>query len=122
MSTHGDPRGTTGGVRRDVNIARGMTVLLVIRKRQTGKRLLVGTYHVSSIVAVDYKDDVYTHKWQVGNLAAWSNCLLIHIPTSTRQGEGKTAHKDTRSREEDALMAWKGAGLMLLSTLDSLTV
>jgi hypothetical protein len=81
---------------------------------------LVGTYHVSSIIAVNYKDDVYMHKWQVSNLAVWSNCLLIHTATSTRQGEGKTAHKDTRSRDEDALMAWKGAGSMKLLTLDSL--
>jgi hypothetical protein len=83
---------------------------------------LVGTYHVSSIVAVDYEDDVYAPEWQVGDLAAWSNPLLIHTATSTRQGEGKTAHKDTRSRDKDALMVWKGAGLMSLSTLDSLTL
>jgi hypothetical protein len=36
-SMHCDPRGMMGGVRRDVNIARGTTVQLVIRKRQTGK-------------------------------------------------------------------------------------
>jgi hypothetical protein len=77
---------------------------------------------VSSIVAVDYKDDMYVHEWQVGDLAAWSNRLLIHTATSTRQGEGKTAHKDTRSHDEDALMAWKGARLMSSSTLDSLTL
>jgi hypothetical protein len=78
-------------------------------------------YHVSPIVAIDYEADVYTHEWQVGDLAAWSNRLLTHTATSTRQGEGKTAHKDTRSRDEDALMVWKGAGLMSLSTLDWLT-
>jgi hypothetical protein len=66
---------------------------------------LVGTYHVSSIVAINYKVNVYVHKWQVGNLAAWSNCLLIHTATSTRQGEGKTAHEDTRSHDKDALKA-----------------
>jgi hypothetical protein len=82
---------------------------------------LVRTYHVSSIVVVNYEDEVYTHEWQVGNLAAWSNHLLIHTATSTRRREGKTAHKEMRSRDEDALMAWKGAGSMLLSTLDSLT-
>jgi hypothetical protein len=75
---------------------------------------------MSSIVAVDYEDNVYAHKWQVGNLAAWSNHLLIHTATSTRQGEGKTAHEDTRSHDKDALMVWKGAGLMLSSTLYSL--
>jgi alpha-ketoglutarate-dependent taurine dioxygenase len=69
---------------------------------------LVGTYHGSSIVAVNYEDDVYAHEWQVGNLAVWSNRLLIHTATSTRREEGKTAHKDTRSRDKDALMAWKG--------------
>jgi hypothetical protein len=67
---------------------------------------------VSSIIAIDYKDDVYVHEWQVGNLAAWSNRLLIHTATSTRRGEGKTAHKDTMSHDKDALMAWKGAGSM----------
>ena len=82
---------------------------------------MVGTYHVSSIVAINYKDNVYMHEWQVGNLAAWSNCLLIHTATSTRQGEGKTAHNDAKSCDKDALMAWKGAGSMLLLTLDSLT-
>ncbi len=76
---------------------------------------------MSSIVTVNYEDDVYVHEWQVGNLAAWRNCLLIHTATSTRRGEGKTAHEDTRSRDEDVLMAWKGAGLMSLSTLDLLT-
>jgi hypothetical protein len=75
---------------------------------------------VSSIVTVDYEVDVYAHEWQVSNLAAWSNRLLIHTATSTRQGEGKTAHVDTRSRDKDALMVWKGAGLMSSSTLDSL--
>ncbi len=83
--------------------------------------MLVGTYHVSSIVPVDYEDDVYAHEWQVGDLAAWSNCLLIHTATSTKRGEGKIAHKDTRSRDKDALMAWKGAGLMSLLTSDLLT-
>ncbi len=83
---------------------------------------MVGTYHVSSIVPVDYKDNMYVHEWQVGNLGAWSNRLLIHTTTSTRRGEGMTAHKDTRSRDEDALMAWKGVGLMSSSTLDSLTL
>jgi hypothetical protein len=79
-------------------------------------------YHVSSIVTVNYEDNVYAHEWQVGDLAAWSNCLLIHTARSTRQGEGKTAHKDTRSHDEDALMAWKGAGLMSSLTLESLTL
>jgi hypothetical protein len=36
-STHCDPRERTGGVRMDVNIARGTTVPLVIRECQTGK-------------------------------------------------------------------------------------
>jgi hypothetical protein len=84
--------------------------------------LLVGTYHVSSIVTVNYKDNVYAYEWQVGKLAAWSNQLLIHTAMSMRQGERKTAHKDTRSRGEDVLMAWKGAGLMSLLTLDLLTL
>jgi hypothetical protein len=77
---------------------------------------------MSSIVAVDYEDNVYAHEWQVGDLAAWSNRLLIHTATSTRRGEGKTAHEDTRSCDKDALMAWKGAGSMSSSTLDSLTL
>ncbi len=83
---------------------------------------MVRLYHVSSIVAINYEDDVYAHEWQVGILAAWSNCLLIHTATSTRREEGKTPHKDTRSRDEDALMAWKEAGSIMLSTLDSLTL
>jgi hypothetical protein len=74
----------TGGVRRDVNIARGRTMPLVIRKRQTKKRSLVGMYHMSSIIAIDYEDNVYAHKWQVGNLVMWSNCLLMNTATSTR--------------------------------------
>jgi hypothetical protein len=83
---------------------------------------LAGTYHVSSIIAVDYKDDMFAHEWQISDLAAWSNRLLIHTTTSMRQGEGKTAHENTRSRDEDVLMAWKGAGSMSLLTLDSLTL
>jgi hypothetical protein len=39
-STHRDPRGMTGGVRRDINIARGTTVPLVIRKHQMGKTVV----------------------------------------------------------------------------------
>ncbi len=76
---------------------------------------------MSSIVAIDYEDDVYMHKWQVGDLAAWSDCLLIHTATSTRRGEGKTAREDTRSHDKDALIVWKGGGgVTLLQTLDSL--
>jgi hypothetical protein len=113
--------GRRGGVRRDVNIARDMTVRMVIRERQTGKKVVGWAYHVSSIVTIDYEDDVYAHEWQVGNLAAWSNCLLIHTAMSTRQGERKTAREDMRSHDEDALMAWKGAGSMSSLTSDSLT-
>ena len=35
----------------DVNLAEGTTVPLVIRERRTGKRSLVGTYHVASMIA-----------------------------------------------------------------------
>ncbi len=38
--THRDPRGMTGGVRRDINIAKGTTMLLVIREHQTGKTVV----------------------------------------------------------------------------------
>ena len=151
----------------DVNIAEGTTVPLVIRERRTGRRSLVGTYHVSSIAVIDDEDDdddddnaecadasttpggedgprattgggrtldfrdanaylaeawrpglsdgnVYAHRWQVGDLAAWSNRLVIHTATSPRRYEGKErlhTRIRMRSRYEDAPMAWrKGPG------------
>ncbi len=42
---------TTGEGGWDVNLADGTTVPLVIRERHTGKRSLVGTYHVASIAS-----------------------------------------------------------------------
>jgi len=129
----------------DVNIAEGTTVPLVIRERRTGRRSLVGTYHVSSIVVIDGEDDdddglprtrgrrtldfrdasaylaeawrpglsddnVYAHMWQVGDLAAWSNRLVIHTATSPKKYDGKErlhTRIRMRSRYEDAPMAWK---------------
>jgi hypothetical protein len=52
----------TGGVRRDVNIARGTTVPLVICEHQTGKTVVGRDVPCVSIVAVNYKDNVYTHE------------------------------------------------------------
>ena len=115
----------------DVNIADGTSVPLVIRERNTGKRSLVGTYHVSSITtsqeqSLDFEkanaylaeawrpglseENVYKHKWKVGDLAAWSNRLVIHTATSTKAYEGQErlhTRIRMRSREEDAPKAWK---------------
>ena len=80
----------------DVNLADGTSVPLVIRERNTGKRSLVGTYHVSSITSspssqeqqqsLDFEkanaylaeswrpglseENVYKHKWKVGGLGS----------------------------------------------------
>mmetsp|Transcript_5709 Transcript_5709/g.12435 ORF Transcript_5709/g.12435 Transcript_5709/m.12435 type:complete len:377 (+) Transcript_5709:29-1159(+) len=131
----------------DVNLAEGTTVPLVIRERRTGKRSLVGTYHVASIIANNSssssqptismqqqtslgfqeanaylakawrpglsKENVYAHRWEVGDLAAWTNRLVIHTATSTKAYEGEErlhTRIRMRSREEDAPMAWKDEG------------
>ena len=131
----GDDDGGGGG---DVNLACGTTVPLVIRERRTGKRSLVGTYHVASIVdrvagsaattmpTLGFKEanaylaeawrpglsdeNVYAHRWREGDLAAWTNRLVIHTATSPAAYEGgERLHTRIRmrSKEEDAPVAWK---------------
>ncbi|KAL7525052.1 hypothetical protein ACHAWF_001187, partial [Thalassiosira exigua] len=116
----------------DVNLADGTTVPLVVRERYTGKRSMVGTYHVASIVdassgrSLDFheanaylaeawrpglsKENVFAHRWRVGDLAAWSNRLVIHTATSTKAYEGQErlhTRIRMRSRDEDSPTAWK---------------
>eukprot|EP00854_Cymbomonas_tetramitiformis_P018645 gene18645-22258_t len=81
---------------KDVNELNDMKQPLVIREPHSGKRSLVGTYHVSRIEAHGSKaltfeesnnyiaqawapglqdDLLYRHKWQAGDMVAWSNRL-----------------------------------------------
>mmetsp|Transcript_35868 Transcript_35868/g.61174 ORF Transcript_35868/g.61174 Transcript_35868/m.61174 type:complete len:407 (-) Transcript_35868:62-1282(-) len=121
----------------DVNLSGGTSVPLVIRERHTGRKSMVGTYHVASIVSssnscslkkksLGFRDanaylakawkpglseeNVYKHRWRVGDLAAWSNRLVIHTATSTKAYDGQERlHTRIRMRslEEDAPIPWK---------------
>lgn len=115
----------------DVNLAGGTTVPLVIREPHSGKKSLVGTYHIASLTCrntgkrLDFEqanaylaeawrsglseDLVYAHKWQVGDVAAWSNRLVIHTATSTKAYDGEErlhTRIRMRSREEHAPIPW----------------
>ena len=53
---------------------------------------------------------IYKHCWQVRDLAAWSNRLVIHTATSTTAYNGQErlhTRIRMRSREEDAPLTWK---------------
>jgi hypothetical protein len=116
----------------DVNLAEGTTVPLVIREKHSNRRSMVGTYHISSALcrvtgktleferanaylakawAPGLADEyVYSYKWEVGDLAAWSNRLVIHSATSTAAYRGKErlhTRIRMRSAEEDGLIAWR---------------
>mmetsp|Transcript_25320 Transcript_25320/g.53893 ORF Transcript_25320/g.53893 Transcript_25320/m.53893 type:complete len:405 (-) Transcript_25320:363-1577(-) len=134
-------KGETSDGGRDVNLSGGTMVPLVIRERRTGKRSLVGTYHVASIISnsgssapptqqkpscLGFREanaylakawrpglsdeNVYAHRWHAGDLAAWTNRLVIHTATSTSAYEGQErlhTRIRMRSQEEDAPVAWK---------------
>ena len=56
------------------------------------------------------EENIYKHQWQVGDLAAWSNRLVIHTATSTKAYEGQErlhTRIRMRSQEEDAPVSWK---------------
>ncbi|KAL9190036.1 hypothetical protein ACHAXT_007247 [Thalassiosira profunda] len=117
----------------DVNLSEGTKVPLVIKERHTGKRSMVGTYHVASLSSrtspsntLDFaeanaylaeawrpglsEENVYSHRWRVGDVAAWSNRLVIHTATSTAAYAGEERlHTRIRMRslEEDAPVAWR---------------
>ena len=120
----------------DVNLTEGTSVPLMIRERHTGKRSLVGSYHVASISCIGdepdapprlgfedanaymsevwkvgvAEDQIYKHQWQVGDLVAWSNRLVIHTATSTSAYKGEDrlhTRIRMRSKQEDAPLAWK---------------
>jgi len=120
----------------DVNLSEGTSVPLVIRERHSGKKSLVGSYHVASMSSLadnscdsprlDFEDankymaevwrpglaeeNLYRHQWRVGDLVAWSNRLVIHTATSTAAYAGEErlhTRIRMRSRPEDAPKAWK---------------
>lgn len=120
----------------DVNLSDGTTVPLVVRELVSGKRSMVGTYHVASLgligdaagtppqlgfeganryVAEAWKPGlseelIYKHKWCVGDLVAWSNRLVIHTATSTAAYQGKErlhTRIRMRSQPEHAPVPWK---------------
>ena len=120
----------------DVNLSEGTSVPLVIRERHSGRKSLVGSYHVASIssLADDANDpsrldfdnaneymaevwrpglaeeNIYRHQWRVGDLVAWSNRLVIHTATSTAAYAGEErlhTHIRMRSQPDDAPEAWK---------------
>ena len=116
----------------DVNVAAGTLVPLVIHEKQSNQKSMVGSYHISSIQCVssgktlDFEqanaylakawgpglseENVYGHKWEVGDVAAWSNRLVIHTATSTKSYQGQErlhTRIRMRSREEDGLVAWR---------------
>jgi hypothetical protein len=122
----------------DVNLSDGTSVPLVIRERHSGRKSLVGSYHVASISSLangsgdpprlDFEDankymaevwrpglaeeNIYRHRWCVGDLVAWSNRLVIHTATSTAAYAGEErlhTRIRMRSQPEDAPKAWKSS-------------
>jgi alpha-ketoglutarate-dependent taurine dioxygenase len=116
----------------DVNIADGTLVSLVIHEKMSKQRSMVGSYHVSSVVCsatgktLDFEranaylakawkpglseENIYSHQWEVGDVAAWSNRLVIHTATSTKSYQGQERmhiRVRMRSREEDGIVAWR---------------
>ena len=118
--------GRHGGL---VNVTEGTELPLVVREKVSGKRSMVGTYHVHSLTAGDRSlsfDDaneylrrawapglapelVYKHTWRVGDVVAWSNRLVIHTATSPANYAGEQrlhTRVRMRSTEEHAPRAW----------------
>ena len=122
----------------DVNLSDGTSVPLVIRERHSGRKSLVGSYHVASLSSLangsgdpprlDFEDankymaevwrpglaeeNIYRHRWCVGDLVAWSNRLVIHTATSTAAYAGEErlhTRIRMRSQPEDAPKAWKSS-------------
>mmetsp|Transcript_13827 Transcript_13827/g.15978 ORF Transcript_13827/g.15978 Transcript_13827/m.15978 type:complete len:349 (+) Transcript_13827:401-1447(+) len=124
-------RGSKGNTdAENVNLTDGTIVPFVVRERMSGKRTLVGTYHVASLGLIG--DDVlapgtpprlgfeeanaymakawkpglaeellYRHQWRVGDLIAWSNRLVIHTATSTVAYKGEERlHTRIRMRSQ----------------------
>ena len=116
----------------DVNEAEGTTVPLVCREHVSGKRSMVGTYHIASLGTTQGQhlgfeeansylaaawapglapELVLAHKWHVGDLVAWSNRLVIHTATSTAPYDGISERLHTRIRmrsmPEYAPKPWK---------------
>lgn len=116
----------------DVNVSDGTLVPLVIQEKQSNQKSMVGSYHISSIrcsasgKTLDFEqanvylakawgpglseENVYGHKWEVGDVAAWSNRLVIHTATSTKSYQGQErlhTRIRMRSRKEDGLVAWR---------------
>ena len=99
------------------------------RPQVSGKRALVGSYHVAALrsrgrtlgfdeanayVAAAWAPGLeegllLKHRWRVGDLVAWSNRLVIHTATSTAPYRGKERlHTRIRMRStpEHAPQAW----------------
>jgi len=122
----------------EVNLGGGTSVPLVIREPVSGKRSLVGTYHVASLNLLDDPPDapplldfdeaneyaakawgpglsdewIYRHCWSVGDVAVWSNRLVIHTATSTASYAGEErlhTRIRMRSEEEYAPRPWRGS-------------
>ena len=117
----------------DVNLTGGTNVPLVCRERVSGKKALVGSYHVSSLTAgartLDFdaanrylaaawapgldESLLLKHQWRVGDLVAWSNRLVIHTATSTAPYAGQDRlHTRIRMRSapEHSPTAWRAGG------------
>lgn len=127
-------KGETSAHSWDVNLSGGTTVPLVVRERVSGKRSLVASYHVAGLEAAGaslgfeaanrYLADawapglsdelIYAHRWQEGDLVAWSNRLVIHTATSTApyaaSGQQRLHTRiRMRSEPEHAPKAWRDA-------------
>ena len=116
-----------------VNNAGGTEWPLVVKEAVSGERSMVGSYHVAGLV--DTRTDavfgfdaanqylkkawapgladglVYAHSWEVGDIVAWSNRLVIHTATSTAKYPEGAERLHTRIRmrstEEHKPLAWR---------------
>lgn len=95
----------------DANAAEDLVRPLVAREPVSGKRALVGTYHVRAVrdpggteLPFDASNDfverawapglaegnVYAHAWRPGDLVLWSNRLVTHTATPVVHYAGQT--------------------------------
>lgn len=133
-------RGTKAEHTSDVNAAHaGTEVPLVIREAESSARALVSTYHahgavvmaadgsgrVASTLGFDEANAflarawapgvadglVHAHAWRVGEIAIWSNRLVLHSATALPPGPEARVHHRVRLRAAPthAPRAWRAA-------------
>lgn len=117
----------------DANASEDLVHPLVAREPVSGKRTLVGTYHVHAVrelgggelpfdASNDFmerawapglsEENVYSHAWRPGDLVLWSNRLVTHTATPVAHYAGQTRllHRvRLRPPRGEGLRPWRAA-------------